>query len=1018
MLWLTLACAVLADVSPGRLTGTVTGPDGARLPGVTVVVTVERDGPSGAAADGVPKGPIRLSTGDVGAWRSPELAPGRYAVELSLAGFETRREAGVAVRAGELTRLDQRLDVAAVRESVSVVGVAPRATLEASELREGSAHDLGEALGWKAGLWRLRKGGIANDVVLRGLQSRDLNVLIDGQRVYGACPNHMDPAAFHVDFAEIDRVEVARGPFDAKNQGGLGGTVNVITRKPEPGWHGGAQLAVGSFAAVNPSLTLGRGGQQLSALAGYSYRRSDPYRDGAGRRFTELANYRPAAQDAQAFSAGTAWGRVLWKPAEGHQLDLAYTRQDAGSTLYPYLLMDAIHDDADRLNFRYEATGLGARRASARVQGYLTQVDHYMTDESRTSSVGKPRDYSMGTQADTRTFGGKAEAVLGGLTLGVEGYERRWDATNEMAGSGYAPQAMVPGVVVRVAGAFAEYERRLGGGLALAAGGRLDGRAARRIRRWRTSRSTRRTRPRARSPRATRCRPASCASRGGAPAGSWARAWATRRARPRRPSATSPCAAWGPTGSATRTWCRAQHGPRRSAAFEHEASGPSWAPTRATSPTTSRCTTRRAAAPLPGVTNAVARSFANVDATLRGLELEASLPILFERVFVSGDVSYVRGTQDGDGARGIAAGDLAEMPPLRGRLVGRYDDGRFSAARRGRLLRRPGARRRQPQRGAHAGLGRAEPLGRCARRPAAGDARRRERLRPALRRAPVLPARPVPLGRPRAGAGPQRVPERVGGVLSVRRSGTAIVLASALVSASLLGLVWLDYRATRGELLELLREQASQLQAAVAAAASSNRSAAALAERQLGERLLDQARSLARLDAEGRLTQAEIDALVAREPLFRVAVFGSAGRREPLGSWTAGNGHGPGPGGPEGAGGGAGTGGGPGRGGGFAGGPSGRGLLQEILRGEREEGLTGIHANRWGTADRLSAAARRKGGGAILLSVDATAVAAIAAARIPRALLEEMTRGNPDIAYVVIEETTAASPWARGRERE
>ena len=106
---------------------------------------------------------------------------------------------------------------------MSVVGEAPRATLEASELREMPAVDIGEALGWKAGLWRLRKGGIANEVVLRGLQSRDLNVLIDGQRVYGACPNHMDPAAFHVDFAEVDRVEVGKGPFDVKNQGGLGG---------------------------------------------------------------------------------------------------------------------------------------------------------------------------------------------------------------------------------------------------------------------------------------------------------------------------------------------------------------------------------------------------------------------------------------------------------------------------------------------------------------------------------------------------------------------------------------------------------------------------------------------------------------------------------------------------------------------------------------------------------------------------------------------------------------------------
>jgi iron complex outermembrane receptor protein len=80
---------------------------------------------------------------------------------------------------------------------------------------------------------------------------------------------------------------------------------------------------------------------------------------------------------------------------------------------------------------------------------------------------------------------------------------------------------------------------------------------------------------------------------------------------------------------------------------------------------------------LPGVMNTMARSFANVDATLRGAEIMASLPILFGRVFVSGDVSFVRGSQDGDPSRQIAPGPLAEMPPLRGRALARFDDGRF-----------------------------------------------------------------------------------------------------------------------------------------------------------------------------------------------------------------------------------------------------------------------------------------------------------------------------------------------------
>jgi iron complex outermembrane receptor protein len=584
----------------------------------------------------------------------------------------------VAVRSGEETRIDLHLDVAAFRETVSVIGAAPRGSVEASELRETGASDVGEALGWKAGLWRLRRGAIGNDIVLRGLQSRDLNVLIDGQRVYGACPNHMDPAAFHVDFAEVERVEVGKGPFDLKSQGGLGGTVNIVTRKPAPGWHATPGLTAASFGHVNPSLTVSRGGERLSALAGYSYRLSDPYRDGAGRRVTELANYRPESQDDRAFSVGTAWGRVVWAPAEGQQLDLAFTRQDAGAILYPYLQMDAMSDEASRLNLRYEATGLGARRASLRAQGYFTQVDHWMTDERRTSSVGKPRAYSMGTRAATQTVGAKAEVVLGSLTVGIEGYERRWDATNEMAGAAYEPQGMIPDVSVRVAGVFAEYERALGRGTALAAGARID--------RARSEADA------ARAPlslyeayQGTRATSATDTLPSGKLRLVWRRGgWEVSGGLGHAERVPEPSERYLGLRRMGTDWVgNPDLGPSRntgvdaSVGFERAGFRADLGlfVNRVADYVTVYEQARRSV--VPGLMNARARSFANVDATLRGGELSASLPVVFGVVFVSGDLSYVRGTQDGDPARGIAAGDLAEMPPLRGRLGARYDDGRF-----------------------------------------------------------------------------------------------------------------------------------------------------------------------------------------------------------------------------------------------------------------------------------------------------------------------------------------------------
>lgn len=62
-------------------------------------------------------------------------------------------------------------------------------SLEVREIRESSAKDVGEVLTKLEGIWKIRKGGIANDVVLRGFSRDNINVLIDGSRVYGACPS-------------------------------------------------------------------------------------------------------------------------------------------------------------------------------------------------------------------------------------------------------------------------------------------------------------------------------------------------------------------------------------------------------------------------------------------------------------------------------------------------------------------------------------------------------------------------------------------------------------------------------------------------------------------------------------------------------------------------------------------------------------------------------------------------------------------------------------------------------------
>jgi iron complex outermembrane receptor protein len=58
------------------------------------------------------------------------------------------------------------------------------------------------------------------------------------------------------------------------------------------------------------------------------------------------------------------------------------------------------------------------------------------------------------------------------------------------------------------------------------------------------------------------------------------------------------------------------------------------------------------------------------------MEATAVVP-LASRLFLSGDLAWVRGTKSLAPEVGVTDEDLAEIPPLRGRLAARYDDGRL-----------------------------------------------------------------------------------------------------------------------------------------------------------------------------------------------------------------------------------------------------------------------------------------------------------------------------------------------------
>lgn len=339
------------------------------------------------------------------------------------------------------------------------------------EVRESSARDLGEALQNVPGMSSVRKGAIASDVVLRGMQKDNINVLLDGVRLYGGCPSRMDPPSFHFDFAEVESVEVIRGPYDLSHPGSLGGMVNAISKKPPIGTDIDLNVTGGSYDLLHSSLTASYGADIYDVLGGYAYKYSLPPEAGNGKRITEIYpaaspnRYRDDKVDSRAYDINTGWVKAGYKFKESGRSELSYSYQDAGHVLYPYLLMDADYDKTHRLSWTTHIKEKTGAFETSEIQLWWDQVEHLMSDRNRVSSLPSmmvTRDYGMETDSETSVSGARANGVVkvgeGELKSGLDYYLRNWDATNTAAMfMMYTEQAMIPDVDIDNIGAFADY---------------------------------------------------------------------------------------------------------------------------------------------------------------------------------------------------------------------------------------------------------------------------------------------------------------------------------------------------------------------------------------------------------------------------------------------------------------------------------------------------------------------------------------------------------------------------------
>ncbi len=241
---LLLPVAARGQTGTASITGLVTDETGATLPGVTITATNQATNVVHAAV-----------TNEAGNYTITPVTVGSYVIKAELTGFRTSTTAAIALEARQVARLDFRMGVGPIAETLEVVGAPPILQTETTAVGEVLSGNTVQSLPLNgrnpAQLPLLLPGAVtynprgftnigaanSNRPMVNGNREQTNNFTVDGLDVNETIDNRVAYQAIPDAIAEIS-VETNNYAADLGNVGGA--IVNIVTKSGANAFHGNA----------------------------------------------------------------------------------------------------------------------------------------------------------------------------------------------------------------------------------------------------------------------------------------------------------------------------------------------------------------------------------------------------------------------------------------------------------------------------------------------------------------------------------------------------------------------------------------------------------------------------------------------------------------------------------------------------------------------------------------------------------------------------------------------------------
>ena len=237
--------ALAQGAQTGGVTGVVTDPQGAVVPGATVDVINETTG----------KSERRVSTGEDGSYTVTLLPPGTYRLEVTAANFKKTAVSGVPVRITETARQNVELAVGGVEETVQVQAEASLINTTNATTGQPLASETIAALplpvpnytfllnlsaGTASELADVRSAGRGNvDINVNGQRTTNNSVSLEGINVNDFNLAHFDTIPLP-NPNTIQEFKVSTSLYDASQGSKGGGAIGVILKSGTKDFHADA----------------------------------------------------------------------------------------------------------------------------------------------------------------------------------------------------------------------------------------------------------------------------------------------------------------------------------------------------------------------------------------------------------------------------------------------------------------------------------------------------------------------------------------------------------------------------------------------------------------------------------------------------------------------------------------------------------------------------------------------------------------------------------------------------------